>query len=248
MDVAAAMRIARQSADLSQKRLARRAGLSSGAVSRYEAGTALPSLTALDRLLAAGVKDVRLVVIDRVDDLDAELARRAALSRRERAAGGGFMRPSFLERLATHDTQVLVAGAWAAGLHGVPTEAAEGRLLLPDDDTLLARLARAFMSGSVPWRETEGHFGSLPVRPTTFVEHPVARWTLADVGPFRTQLVPAGSTWPVEQRLDTPHGPLRVLAPDALTEDDGVLPEVLQAWRLLRATAGADAAGWLAAG
>lgn len=244
MDVAAALRTARRAADLSQKRLARRAGLSAGALSRYESGTGLPSLPTLDRLLAACGKDVRLVVVDRVDDLDTELVRRAALPRSRRVRDRHFLRPAFLERLVKHDTQVLVAGPWAAELHGLPTDAVEGRLLVPDDPELFTRLARAFMSGSVPWRETDGHFGSLPVRPTTFADHPSARWEQADVGRFRTEVLPADGAWPAEQRLPTPGGPLRVLAADELTADDGVDPNVLAAWRAVRASAGPDLAPW----
>lgn len=248
MDVAGTLISARRAAGFSQKRLAQRAGLSAGALSRYESGRALPSLPTFDRLLAVCGKDVRLVVVDRVEDLDVELARRAALPRRRRAEEGDFMRACFLERLVRHDTQVLIAGSWAAGLHGIPTEPAEGRLLVPDDPVLIARLAEAFMRGSVPWRELDGHYGSLPVRPTTFVEHPVARWKAADVGRFTTEVLPREAAWPAEQRLYTPEGPLRVLAPGALSEQDGVRPDVLAAWRALRAAAGADTAGWRDAG
>jgi transcriptional regulator with XRE-family HTH domain len=244
MDVAAALRAARRAADLSQKGVARRAGLSAGALSRYESGRSLPSLQSFDRILAACGKDVRLVVVDRVDDLDVELARLARLSRRRRAEEGGFLRASFLERLIRRDVPVLVAGSWAAGIHGIPTEPADGRLLVLDDVDLLARLAAAFMSGSVPWRELDGHFGSLPVRPSTFADHPIARWEDADVGRFTTEVLPPAAAWPAEQRLHTPEGPLRVLAPEALTEQDGVQPDVLASWRALRCSLGPDTSSW----
>jgi transcriptional regulator with XRE-family HTH domain len=244
MDVAGALRAARRAADLSQKGVARRAGLSAGALSRYESGRALPSLPALDRILAACDKDVRLLVVDRVEDLDVELARLAALSRKRRAEEGGFMRACFLERLVRHDVPVLVAGSWAAGIHGIPAEPADGQLLVPDDGDVLRRLAEAFMRGSVPFRELDGHFGSLSVRPKTFVDHPVARWTDSDIGRFTTHVLPLSGPWPAELRLNTPEGPLRVLAPEALTEQDGVQPDVLAAWRAMRARLGPDTAGW----
>lgn len=244
MDVAAALRSARLAGGLSQRGLARRTGMSTGALSRYESGRALPSLPALDRLLASCRKDVRLVVVDRVDDLDAELARRAALPRAMRHPYADFLRAAFLTRLIDHDTQVLVGGAWAADLHGIPTEAAEGRLLVADDPAGLERLAQAFLRGMVPFRRIEGHYGSLTVRPQTFAREPVAHWLLRDVGQFRTELLPVDGAWPVEQRVMTPAGALRVVAAETLGEDDGVQPAVAAAWRAMREAAGPDTAPW----
>lgn len=244
MDVASALRAARYAAGLSQKRLARRAGLSAGALSRYESGSALPSLPTFDRLLAACGKDVRMVLTDRVDDLETELARRARLPYRRRIAESAFLRGEFLTRLVAHQADVLVGGSWAAELHGIPTEPAEGRLLLSDDPEVHARTAKAFAAGSVPWRATEGHYGSLSVRAHTFTEHPVAHWTQHDVGRFRTEVLPEAGPWPLEQRLRLPVGPLRVVAAETLTEEDGVAPEVGRAWRAWRDTTGPDPATW----
>ena len=244
MDVAAALRSARHAADLTQRHLARRAGISAGALSRYESGSALPSLPALDRLLAACGKDLRLVVVDRVDDVDVDLGSRSARPRSRRVPSTDFLRGAFLERLVRHQTDVVEAGAWAADLHGLPVEGGEGRLLLADDPDVLQRTAAAFMAGYVPWREVEGHFGSLPVRPQTFVDHPVARWTCQDVGRFRTEVLAVGGPWPLEQRLITPAGPLRVAAAQTLSTSDGVQPEAAEAWRRWREAAGPDDAAW----
>lgn len=244
MDVAAALVRVRRTTGLTQKRLARRAGVSQSALSRYESGAALPSLPTFDRLLAACGKDVRLVVIDRVDDVEVEFLRRAAMSLRARAGAAEFLRPSFLERLASAGSGILVAGSWAAELHGIPAERAPGRLLLADDPELFARLAAAFMRGAVPWRATDGHLGSMPVRPSTFVEHPQARWWQRDVGHFLSEVVPGDAPWPLDQRVDTPSGPLRVLAPRALTESDGVPADLLTTWTAWRAAAGPDNARW----
>lgn len=244
MDVAAALLRARHTTGLTQQRLARRAGVSPSALSRYESGTALPSLPTLDRLLAACGKDVRLVVVDRVDDLEVEFARRAAMTLQGRARAAEFLRPSFLERLATVGSGILVAGSWAAELHGIPAERAPGRLLVADDPEVFAALAAAFMRGSVPWRATDGHLGSMPVRPSTFVEHPQARWWQSDVGHFLSDVVPGDGAWPRNQRVDTPSGPLRVLAPQELTDSDGVPAELLSAWTAWRNGVGPDNARW----
>lgn len=52
----------RRIADLSQRELARRAGVSQSTVARIEAGTVLPTLTMLDRLLA--VANLELAIVD----------------------------------------------------------------------------------------------------------------------------------------------------------------------------------------
>lgn len=53
MDTASTIRSARRRAGLSQAELAARAGTSQATVSAYESGSKEPSLTTLDRLLAA---------------------------------------------------------------------------------------------------------------------------------------------------------------------------------------------------
>jgi transcriptional regulator with XRE-family HTH domain len=60
--VSGLVRAARRRADLNQRELARRAGVSASTVGRIEAGTLVPSLATLIRLLA--VADLELVVID----------------------------------------------------------------------------------------------------------------------------------------------------------------------------------------
>lgn len=66
MDSASILRHARTAAGLSQAELGRRAGTSQAAVSRYEHGNESPSLTTLERLVAAaGARlDVRLTPVD----------------------------------------------------------------------------------------------------------------------------------------------------------------------------------------
>lgn len=246
MDVAAALRQARYSAGLSQRQLAQHVRVSATSLSRYESGACLPSLAMLDLLLAGCGKDLRLVVVDRVDDLQAEFVRRSRLPLEVRARGVEFLRPSFLERLAGVGNGVLVSGSWAAELHGIPAEQAPGRVLLADDAGLFARIAAAFMRGSVPWRSTNGHFGSLPVRAETFSMHPHAQWRQSDVGAFTTEVVPAGATWPLARAVGTGAGQLLVAAPQELTEADGVPPSLLHTWAAWRSAAGPDASAWRA--
>jgi predicted transcriptional regulator len=53
MDVASTLRNARRAADLSQRELARRAGVAQPAVARIEAGGVIPRVDTLERLLRA---------------------------------------------------------------------------------------------------------------------------------------------------------------------------------------------------
>ena len=102
------------------------------------------------------------------------------------------------------------------------------------------------MRGSVPWRSTDGHFGSLPVRPQTFEHHPVARWWQRDVGRFTTEVVPPEVAWPLARPVVVGEGQLLVVAAQELTEDEGVPPELLAAWTTWRAAAGPDTSPWRA--
>jgi transcriptional regulator with XRE-family HTH domain len=61
------VRVARRIAGLSQRQVARAAGLSSSTVARIEAGTATPSLDVLQRILA--VAGLHLVAVDRAGQL-----------------------------------------------------------------------------------------------------------------------------------------------------------------------------------
>lgn len=79
MDAALLVRRARQRAGLSQGDLARRAGTSQPAISRYESGASSPSVETLDRLLAAMGARLENSVVDSPRHLDVRTARMAAL-------------------------------------------------------------------------------------------------------------------------------------------------------------------------
>jgi hypothetical protein len=95
------------------------------------------------------------------------------------------------------------------------------------------------MAGSVPWRLVDDQPASLPVRADTFGQG-VVRWVAPDVGRFTTEVVPVAGPWPAEQRLATPAGPVRVVAPAELGPGDGVEPEVRSAWQAWRQASGPE--------
>lgn len=77
MDVASLIRGARERAHLTQAELAARAGTSQPAISRYEAGTASPSVETLDRLLASMGTRLELSITDAPRNLDVRTVRLA---------------------------------------------------------------------------------------------------------------------------------------------------------------------------
>ncbi|GHG46314.1 hypothetical protein GCM10011331_06270 [Flavimobilis marinus] len=85
MDTAALIRDARSRAGMSQGTLARRAGTSQPAISRYEAGVASPSVETLDRLFAAMGFGLELTVRPQARSLDVRSERMAKLRRHRRA-------------------------------------------------------------------------------------------------------------------------------------------------------------------
>lgn len=66
----------RDSAGLSQRELATRAGTSQPAIARYERGAATPGWTTVERLAAACGRNLRIVVETKPDPADIESAER----------------------------------------------------------------------------------------------------------------------------------------------------------------------------
>jgi transcriptional regulator with XRE-family HTH domain len=227
------LKAARWQAGLSQRQLARAVGVPSSTLSRYETGAMLPSLRMLDRVLAACGKDLQATLVQRHADVDAELDRLAGLSLRDRLHSLGLVMPWFMPKLAALGS-VLVGGAWAAAIHGIPREHSRGRCWVAGDEDSLTALAAALTRDFACILE-DGQFCGLQVRAGTFARNPTATWRINLVGQFETVVVPPGQAWPAEIRIDTDAAPLRVVAPDSLTEQDGVRPELLARWLARRA-------------
>lgn len=83
MDAGGLIREARRSAGLTQTELARRAGTSQAAISRYESGTSSPSVATLQRLLAACGKHLRLDLDERTPTGVGPIGRTVRSRRRE---------------------------------------------------------------------------------------------------------------------------------------------------------------------
>lgn len=230
MDIAGLVRAARLDAHLSQKALAARAGTAASVVSRVEAGHALPSLALLDRVLAACGRDVQWRLVQRHADLDELFARLAARAPLERLKDLDLRCGAVVEALAP--VGVLVGGAWAAALHGVPREHDRGRLWLPDDEQAVGEVIAVLRRYMVHLLE-DGRPVGAAYDPELLQRHPDASWLLGRVT-FRLTVLGVGQEWPAEQRLVDREVTLRVVA--ELGPDDGARPEVLERWREWRAS------------
>ncbi len=194
---------------LSQRALATQLGLPASALSRYESGAAQPSLQMLDRILAGCGKQLEATLVRRHADLDAEFARLAAQSHHERLSWVEILTPSFVNELGSG---VLIGGAWAAALHGLPREHDAARLWVAGDEATIAGLA-ALLLRRAAWYYDDGRATSPVVRPELITRDTTASWRIHLVGRFKTTVVASGEHWPVEVRLDGDLGPLRVVAP-----------------------------------
>ena len=231
MDIAGLLRAARHDVGLTQRSLAARLGVAPSSLSRFESGAAAPSLTMVERLLEGCGRDAQWTLVQRHADLDAELARRAALSPTQRLSSVGLLTDGFVAQLGRLD--VLIGGAWAAALQGLPHEHDHAKLWFNGNEAGVTGLA-GLLRERIAFLYVDGHPTSPEIRPSTLLRHPQAEWVLRLVGSFSTTLIPPGDPWPTEVRLPGPEGPLRVIPAEHLAEDDGVRPEILERWSALR--------------
>lgn len=228
MDIAGLVRAAREQTGFSQKALAERAGITPSTLSRLEAGAALPSLPLLNRVLAACGKDAHWTLVHRLANVDGVLDRLAAVPLWERLYSISMRCQQLVSQLAVHD--VLIGGAWAAALHGLPHEHQRGRIWLAGDEQTAASVAAIFRRYMVLLLE-DGQ----PIGPAydegMLLRHADRQWQLQMTDVFRVTTVLAGQPWPAEVRLSGTDGFLRVVLAQNLSEDeDGVRPEVLARW------------------
>lgn len=235
MDIAGLLRAARHDVALTQRALAARVGVAPSSLSRFESGAATPSLAMVERVLQTCGRDAQWTLVQRHADLDAELHRRAALSPAARLHGVALLTDMFVTRLG--ELGVLIGGAWAAALHGIPHEHDHAKLWFDGSEEGIAGLAD-LLRERIAFLYVDGSPTSPEIRPSTLVRHPQAEWVLRLVGSFSTTLIPPGEQWPTEVRMAGPEGPLRVVPAERLGPEDGIRPEILQRWLVLRGRGG----------
>lgn len=234
MDIAGLVRAARAETGLSQQALARRVGICASTLSRVESGAAPPSMAMLERVLQACGRDAQWRLVHRHADLDELLDRLAADPPSERLYRVSFQCGFLVHQLAP--VGVLIGGAWAAALHGLPHEHDRGRLWVSGDAETSAAMIVLLRRLMVNLLEA-GHAVGASYDPTMLQRHPDSSW-VARGAEFRLTVLGETQAWPTEVRMAGKDGPLRVLAPAEVGEDEGVRPEVLQRWRERRSARG----------
>jgi transcriptional regulator with XRE-family HTH domain len=132
MRIGCLLRRARESRELSQEDLAELSGISQSVISAYERERKQPGWVAAERLFAAMGLQMRIELEPLDADLDRQIDAYAAMTAEERLRA----LPYVLKALDSHleGIPLVVTGAAAAALHGVPVPVRRVDLLLPDTD------------------------------------------------------------------------------------------------------------------
>jgi transcriptional regulator with XRE-family HTH domain len=141
MDTAALIRDARYEAAISQRELARRAGITSPTLSRFETGQRQPPIRTLTKVLAAAGKQVRA----ELEPLDEDIRRAIAELENQPIHD----RPAVLDWSTLTNPENLphrVEGLAAAAILGAPVPVDRFDLALADEDATFEWLSRGAMS------------------------------------------------------------------------------------------------------
>jgi transcriptional regulator with XRE-family HTH domain len=212
VDLGEVLRRARDEAGLSQAEAARKAGVSSQTLCRWERGTRPIRADDADRLLATYGRDVRFTLVLRHADLDERLRELAAQTRSKRLASirGLLGTPALDELQATG--AVVFGGAWAAAALGLPALNNVGELVVDDDPTGV-RAVGAVLDTWFTAMRTKHYLTSVGWDEDVFRRNPEAVWTAPLLGNFSVRTLPVP---PPERRLVDEGVAWRVLDPRKL--------------------------------
>ena len=212
MDLAALMRAARHESCLTQAEVARRAGVTPQALSRWESGSRPIRSDDADGVLAACGLDARFRLVPRHTDLDQKLAELAALPVHDRAQQQlRLLLPGVLDDLQATGA-ALFTRAWAAAAYGLPALRRHGGMLLSPDPAEQARVAAVLRQWS-PVLQEEGRTWGVSWDDQVFQRNPVGMWSAAVLGDFHVEVtadtgierrVPVGTAGTVSWRVVTP--------------------------------------------
>jgi len=122
----------REEAVLTQVQLARRAGVARSTVAAFESGKHAPSLAAIDQLLAALGRQLRLDAEPMAADLDAEIDAAMTVPLGERVERHAGWVPDLLAQLA--GVPFVAEGSVAAFVQGAPLPVAALEIVMADGD------------------------------------------------------------------------------------------------------------------
>ena len=225
MDIGGLLRAAREEAGLTQVQVARRAGTTANALSRWECGTRPVRSDDADRVLDACGRDVRFSLVLRHTDVDELLRELAGVPVLDRVARlPGMLGLSLLQELQA-TAHVRFGGAWAAAALGLPALQRVGGLVVSadtDGHAAVAALLRPWYPLQVEGRQTYGVSWDDQV----FVRNPHALWSMPRLGTFTIDVADEGA----ERRVRAGEQVWRVVDPVQLVPDH-VDATVLERWR-----------------
>lgn len=182
MDASTILRRARRLAELSQREMADRAGLTASVIGDYERGRSSPTVRQLDRLLAAAGFQLETELVRRGADVDSLIKRALITPIEERVQDFRQVLNAFLP--APDGLPFVIEGAAAAALQGAPIPASWLGVAVPDRDDALYRLAGAITAAFGPvhfwdakyrrWYQRQATVGLLRTL------GPVVRWRVLD--------------------------------------------------------------------
>jgi transcriptional regulator with XRE-family HTH domain len=227
VDLAALLRAARVDSGLSQVEVARRAGVTQQALSRWESGSRPVRSDDADRVLAACGRDVRFSLVPRHTDTDELLQRLAAVPVLERYSQFDLVVPQILVDLQATGA-VRFSQGWAAAALGLPALRPCGGFELSRhgaDQDAVAGVLR-------PWNPDiyeDGRRCGANWDDGVFQRDPAATWSATVLGDFWVEVVDLGGA---EYRVQVGDHSWRVVEPAQLVPDD-VDAITLDRWRLL---------------
>jgi transcriptional regulator with XRE-family HTH domain len=146
------LRCEREEAGLTQQQVARRAGVARSTVAAYETGGSTPSLAAIDRVLGAFGKQLRLETEPIAADIDAAIDMARGMSMDERVEQHAWRLPMMLKHLV--GVPYVAEGAVAAFVQGAPLPVDAMEIAMTDLDVLNERLEKARAQRWNPrWRD-----------------------------------------------------------------------------------------------
>jgi transcriptional regulator with XRE-family HTH domain len=214
MDLGAVLRAAREEAGLTQAELARRAGASANALSRWECGTRPVRSDDVDRVLEACGRDVRFSLVLRHTDTDELLRQLAALPALERVDRLPWMLGTAVLQELQATGHVRFDGCWAAAALGLPHLQRVGGILLstdPQEQASVVAVLRPWAPGQLEGRMTYGVSWDDKV----FERNPHGLWSTPLLGQFRIDVADEGG----ERRVRVGDQAWRVVDPDSLVPE-----------------------------
>jgi transcriptional regulator with XRE-family HTH domain len=245
MDPSALIRQARHAAGLTQRELARRAGVTRAALSHYERRRRIPTIATLQAVLAGAGQQVRA----ELEQLDADVERAiAAIADQPMADRDGVFGWGQIHRIA--EVSHRVEGLAAASVLGAPVPVSTFELALADEDSTFHWLSEEMMTWIARIRVPASDYFQVVQRPSESLRELIATecpdgrfWLRSGFTDAKVRLAPA-EVVAQHVRVESPHGSIPVQPLHEIDTADHDIGRTLQVMRRhLERAVGSDAAG-----